>query len=271
EARRREADPYPDSRIAQPVAWLVDAERRVSFEAAGQAFETDYVIAFTWLPPADDQRRLDRWLFGVGLAAMDGARGALERFERDVAGLTDLLGDALPAARRLEDAELLAFLKACISTRSQPIRPPETPMFLDALLAAEPLAGGVRPRLGDHHLRVVGVRACPSRTVPGLLDALGAMPFPYRWVVRWIGLDRADAEREVLRLRRQWFSKRKGVAALLKEAVTREEAGLLDTDALVKTEECDAGLSALGADAAAFGFLTLTVTVAAASEAVADE
>ncbi|HEX2562017.1 conjugal transfer protein TrbE [Phenylobacterium sp.] len=271
EARRRPADAYPHSDIDVAAAWLVEAERRASFEAAVEAFETDFFLTLTWLPPADEARRLDRWLFGLAADEGEGARGALERFERETAGLVDLLQEALPEAHRLGDADLLAYLHGCISARPQPIRPPETPAFLDALLASDPLTGGVRPRLGRHHLRTVGVRAHPSRTLPGLLDELGALPFPLRWVTRWIALDRADAEREILRLRRQWFSKRKGIAALLKEAVTREEAALIDTDALSKADECDGALGALGSDAAAFGHLTLTVTVTADTEQGADE
>ncbi len=42
---------------------------------------------------------------------------------------------------------------------------------------------------------------------------------------------------------------------------------LLDTDAASKTEECDGALAALGAEACAFGYLTLTVTVLDATEA----
>ncbi|HEY9219418.1 MAG TPA: conjugal transfer protein TrbE, partial [Phenylobacterium sp.] len=267
EARRRPADAYPESDIPQPAAWLVDGERRALFETAGQAFETDYTASFTWLPPADDLQRLDRWLFGLSGGGEGSAKDALERFEREIAALIDLFADALPETARLTDAELLTFLHGAVSTRQFAVRPPETPVFLDALLADEALVGGVRPRLGDHHLRTVSVRAYPSRTLPGLLDQLGALPFPMRWTVRWIALDRADAEREILRLRKQWFSKRKGVSTLLREAVTREEAQLLDTDALTKADECDGALQALGADAVAFGLLTLTISVSDADEA----
>ena len=49
---------------------------------------------------------------------------------------------------------------------------------------------------------MVSVRALPAATRPGLLDALAALPFEYRWTVRWIGLDKADGEREISRLRK---------------------------------------------------------------------
>jgi type IV secretion system protein VirB4 len=139
-------------------------------------------------------------------------------------------------------------------------------MFLDAFLADAGLVGGIAPRLGDRWLKVVSVRGLPSMTRPGLLDALGSLPFDYRWTARWIGLDKPEAEREIVRLRKRWFAKRKGVGVLLREAITKEEVPLLDTDAASKTEECDGALAALGAETCAFGYLTLTVTVLDATE-----
>jgi type IV secretion system protein VirB4 len=261
EARRRVADAYPECGFDVDAAWLVDAERRALFESAEPAFETDFRAALTWLPPADETRRVERWLFdGLAHAGRDW-RGALEAFQRQADGLFDLLSDALPEAAKLSDSELLAWLHACVSPTVQSVDPRETPVFLDAVLADAPLAGGVAPRLGEAFLKVVSVRGLPSATRPGLLDGLGALPFAYRWTARWIALDKADAEREIVKLRKRWFAKRKGVMVLLREAITKEEVPLLDTDAASKTEECDGALEALGSEACAYGYLTLTVTV----------
>ncbi|MFT4956428.1 MAG: type IV secretion/conjugal transfer VirB4 family ATPase [Brevundimonas sp.] len=270
EARRRPADPYPEDHFTNPVAWLVDAERRAGFETDDPAFETDYRGALTWLPPADGGRRLERWMFD-GLSRLNADwRSALETYRRETAALLDLLADALPEAEPLDDEALLSWLHACVSTREGRVAPPPCPMFLDALLADEALTGGAAPRLGDQALRVVSVRGLPSSTRPGLLDALGALPFPCRWSVRWIALDKADAEQELLRLRRRWFARRKGLGVLLREAITREETPLIDTDSVAKTEECDGALEALGGEVCAYGYLTLTAAVTAPDDAEAD-
>lgn len=270
EARRRPAEPYPEDRFDQAAAWLVDEERRAGFDTEDPAFETDFRGAFTWLPPADRSRRLERLMFD-GLSRLDADwRAALESFRRETATLLDLFADALPMAEPLDDAALLTWLRASVSTRETPVAAPPCPMFLDALLADAPLTGGVAPRLGDQALRVVSVRGLPSATRPGLLDALSAMAFPCRWTLRWIALDKADAEAELLRLRRRWFARRKGLGVLLREAVTREETPLIDTDSVAKTEECDAALEALGGEVCAYGYVTLTATVMAEDEALAD-
>ena len=261
EARRRRAAPYPESDFDLDVAWLLDAERRDRFESGEPAFETDYRLALTWLAPADETRRLERWLFdGLARAGADW-RQALAAFTREAAAVFDLLSDALPEIAPFGDGELLTWLHDCVSPRAVRVSPPDQPMFLDALLADAGLTGGVSPRLGGRWLQVVSVHGLPAATRPGLLDALGTLPFPYRWTARWIGLDKPEAEREIVRLRKRWFAKRKGVGVLLREAITTEEVPLLDTDAASKTEECDGALAALGAESCAFGYLTLTVTV----------
>jgi type IV secretory pathway VirB4 component len=47
---------------------------------------------------------------------------------------------------------------------------------------------------------------------------------------------------------RQWFAKRKSVAAILKEVMTNEASALLDTDAHNKAMDADAALQELGSD-----------------------
>ncbi|TAL32805.1 MAG: conjugal transfer protein TrbE [Phenylobacterium sp.] len=271
DACRRPAHAYPASEMPAAAAWLVDAERQEAFDRAEPAYETDYHLSLTWLPPAEQTRRVERLLFdGLGRADR-GWRAALDVFQREADAVLDLLGDTLPEAARLDDAALLTWLHACASTRAHPVSPAEAPVFLDVALADEPLVGGLAPRLGAQSLKVVSVRSLPAATRPGLLDALSTLPFAYRWSARWIGLDKADAEHEIVRLRKRWFAKRKGVGVLLREAITKEEVPLLDTDAAGKTEECDGALAALGADACAFGYLTLAVTILDPNPAVAAE
>ena len=79
----------------------------------------------------------------------------------------------------------------------------------DALLADEPLTGGLEPRLGRAHLRTLTVVGFPSATFPGLLDELNRLAFAYRWSTRAVMLDKTDATKLTAKIRRQWFAKRK--------------------------------------------------------------
>ncbi len=126
-------------------------------------------------------------------------------------------------------------------------------MHLDALLADQPLTGGLEPRLGDAHLRILTIVGFPTATTPGILDELNRLAFPYRWSTRAILLDKTDATKLLTKIRRQWFAKRKSIAAILKEVMTNEASALVDTDAANKAVDADLALQELGADYAGRG------------------
>jgi type IV secretion system protein VirB4 len=177
----------------------------------------------------------------------------------------------MPEAEWLDDADTLAYLHSCISTRRQRVRVPETPMHLDAVLVDEDLVGGLEPQLGRAHLRTLAVMGFPSQTWPGLLDDLNRLAFPYRWSTRAICLDKTDATRVLARIRRQWFAKRKSIMAILKEVMTNEASVLMDSDAANKALDADAALQELGSDLVGECYVTATVTVWDENAGVADD
>src|SRR3546814_334915 len=157
-----------------------------------------------------------------------------------------------------------------LSTHNQRIAVPETPMHLDALLADELLVGGLTPQLGDRHLRCLSITGFPAWTVPGMLDELNRLGFAYRWTTRAICMDKVTAQRTLGRIRRLWFSKRKSLAAIIKEVLTNEASVLVDSDAANKSADADAALQELGADFAGFAYATTTITVLGESPRDAD-
>jgi type IV secretion system protein VirB4 len=84
-------------------------------------------------------------------------------------------------------------------------------------------------------------------------------------------LDREEARAEIEKIRKRWFSKRKGILTLLREALYREEATLLDNDATAQAEDADLALQEVNGEAAGAAYVTLTITVADANEAIAFE
>ena len=271
EAQRTPALDYPESDFPDPVSALVDMERREQFREEGAHFESGYYLTLLWMPPAEDAARAETWLYegrsGTGVDPWELLKSFNDRSDR----VLNLVDGFVPEVRWLDDSETLTWLHSTISTRRQRVRVPETPMHLDALLADEPLTGGLEPRLGDHYLRTLTITGFPSVTFPGLLDELNRLAFEYRWSTRAIMLDKTDATRLLTRIRRQWFAKRKSVAAILKEVMTNEASTLLDSDASNKAVDADTALQELGADYAGMAYVTATVTVWDRDPAIAAE
>jgi type IV secretion system protein TrbE len=271
EAQRQASTRYPESRFPDAASAMVDAERKADFEQAGAHFESSYALTFVWLPPAEDAARAERVLYEGRSQAGADPREALAAFIDRTNRVLQLIEGFMPECRWLDDAETLTYLHATVSTKRQRVRVPETPIYLDALLADEPLTGGLEPRLGSHHLRVLTITGFPSMTTPGILDELNGLAFAYRWSTRAILLDKTEATKLLTRIRRQWFAKRKSIAAILKEVMTNEASALLDTDAANKAADADLALQELGADQAGIAFVTASVTVWDADPRAADE
>ena len=275
EAARKEASIYPLSDFPDPVSLLVDEERRKGFEAEAGHFESTYTLALCWLPPAETQDKAGSYLVERG----DDERNASESrgfewrdsFIAETERALDLLATILPEVCFLSDEETLTHLHGRVSTKDHAVSVPAIPAYLDALLADTSFTGGMAPKLGDQHLRTLTVLGLPGTTTPGLLDALNDLTIGYTWVTRWIALDRSEAQTLLTRKRRQWFAKRKSVAAILREVLFNQETVLLDTDAASKAAETNEALEDLGSGDVAFGYVTTTVTVTAGSSIEADE
>jgi type IV secretion/conjugal transfer VirB4 family ATPase len=275
EAERYAAPDYPQGQFSEAVSWLVDWERRAAFQegtpfdASGQAntarrehYENAYFLTLIYMAPIDHVARAERALIESDDAETNRDwHRELNGFVAETNRALDLLGQLMPEIRALDDRETLTYLHRTVSTKRHEVRVPETPLYLDAILADESLSGGLDPMLGDTHLRTLTILGFPNTTRPGILDALNHLDFPYRWVTRFITIDKTEATKTLTKLRRQWFSKRKSITQILREVMYNEPVQLLDSDADNKVVDADMALQALGGDHVSFGYLTTTVTV----------
>ncbi|MCO5089920.1 conjugal transfer protein TrbE [Bosea sp. (in: a-proteobacteria)] len=271
EAQRHEASTYPQSHFPDAASALLDAERKADFEEAGAHFVSGYFLTISYLPPAEDAARTEAWLYeGRERGGVD-PHAILTTFVDRTDRVLALLDGFMPECTWLDSPETLTYLHSTVSTKRHRVRVPETPIYLDALLADQPLTGGLEPRLGTAHLRILTIVGFPTATTPGILDELNRLAFPYRWSTRAILLDKTDATRLLTKIRRQWFAKRKSIAAILKEVMTNEASALVDTDAANKAADADLALQELGADYAGQAYVTATITVWDDDPRIADE
>ncbi|MGN6209418.1 conjugal transfer protein TrbE [Asticcacaulis sp.] len=271
EAQRLPAQSYPLSTFTDPASALVEAERRADFEAEGAHFESAYYLTFSYLPPEDTTSASEAWLFeGTGTNVRQ-AWDLVDTFRDQSDRVLNQFEGFMPDCRWLDDPETLTYLHSTVSTRRHVVAVPHTPMHLDALLADEPLTGGLAPILGASHLRVLTISAFPAATIPGILDDLNRLGFAYRWSTRALLMDKTRAQGVLGKIRRQWFAKRKSLGAILKEVMTNEQSALVDNDASNKAADADEALQELGADYAGYAWVTASIVVRDEDASVADE
>lgn len=260
---------YPESGgFPDPVTRLIEDERRAQYQAEGTHYESVYVLTLTYLPPTDAESRLAR-LFVSGERRELDIAAPLHTFRVHLDALGDMLSARLSLSR-LDSEDLLTHLHLCITGLDQRVRLPAIPCYLDTLLASQDLIGGFEPRIGDQHLRAIGIHGLPMESHPGILDFLNRLPLTYRWSTRFIFLDPATAERRLKTLRRNWFQKRHSLFQLLYQSLSNEASNWQDRDAMDMSEDADEALSEAAGGAVRYGYYTSTLVLMHESQATVD-
>lgn len=269
DAQRVPSTQYPSGEhFPDPVTYLIDEERRAVFEA-GVHFETHYFFTLGWLPPKASESAARAWFFTDpdGERKQSAARDRqtvadwLTTFDAERTRMLLAFQAILPECEGLTDAELLTYLHDTISTKRHPVVPGDVSQELCRVLPDTPLLGGKEPRLGRHYLGVISIRQFPPNTHPGILDRLNRLDMAFRWVTRWVALDKLTAEKEIKKVRREWFSGRKSLGVIIKEMMTKEASALENPEAVANAADADAAMQELAVDAVNYGYFTQSVIV----------
>jgi type IV secretion system protein TrbE len=242
DAIRSRAPGYPENgAFPDPISKLIDDERQQQFMAVGAHFESEYFLTLTYLPPAEVEERAKGWLF-EGRGAYDSAKTAaqhLERFRTKVDMFENVFGTLFQTERlkrvtvkddfseeHVHD-RLLRYLRRSISGLDHPFALPEIPCYLNELLACQDFYGGMEPRIGRKHIRIIAIDGFPRVSSPGILRELDQLPIEYRWNTRAILLD-PDESRAILdKHRKKWRSKIRG----WKDQILRTQSGAINIHA----------------------------------------
>lgn len=274
EAQRRAVCDYPEAQWPNEASRVVDAERRGLFTAPGQFYETHYYVTVQWMPPADSEQRLAQLLYDDLPAEAQSPQALhVRHFGEQLTRCGELLREGVEWVELLEDDALLTYLKSTVSIGQHAVSTPDIPCYLDYQLGSADFVGGVYPQLDSAYLRLLTMTGFPNQSFPGVLDALHQLPFPFRYVVRYMPLDKVDAERVLSSQRRKWWQRRRSVVQHTSQRFLQTpDTQMLDNqEAVSKAEDIEAALVMLAEDLVSFGYFTGTVVVWDADHARAQD
>ena len=267
EERKHAAQPYPERQWQQPVAALIDEERRAQVGEAGTHFETSYHMSFTQYTPRTWRGLWEHlWFENIpeGHAQID----ALTHYQEDVHRVSSDLQGLFEEATRLSGADLMTYLHSTVSQYDQSyVGVPDPPYYLNRQLTDTAFAPGVTPKLGEQWLRPIIIKnkprqpGFPGTTYPGILDVLHDLPMQYRAVWRWLPLSYAQANRELNWLENNYRGGRKSVGTLISEWATGKESGKTVQAADNAAEEIKALRALIDEGATKLGYMTMVVLV----------
>ena len=259
-ARRREESYLSDTPFPDPVSQLIDEERRLFFKNGKQTFSNTYYFTLQYLPAEESSRRAGS-LFISNSDNTAAYKEVLNQFKSHVELLYNLLSEFMYDVKMLDDDETLTYLHSCISDKYHPIKTPDSPTYLDTFLCDSPIKNGFTLTLGNSYVKVLSLIGFPSSSMPALLEQLNTLPIEYRWMTRYLPMDKLDAEQVLKGYRRRWFSKRKSALSLLMEVFSKSESSLQDNAAVRYSQDADEAMQELAADYVSYGYFTATITL----------
>jgi type IV secretion system protein VirB4 len=180
---------YQESDFPHLAARALDAERKERCEAQGQQFEMRHYLTLTQAPRAGAGLRR---LVTTGLTE-DATTQARNAFKRSVAEVVKALKAVVKVAP-MSDDHIATFLHSTISLNRQPVSADDHEILRETLPDSRFVRGLGLSRLGDHFIAVMTLGGFPRAAHPQHLADLSKLPFEFRWVTSWVGMERLAAK-----------------------------------------------------------------------------
>ena len=272
EAQRIPSTDYPtDSCFPDPITKIMDDERKAYFSSGDSHFESDYYATLYWMPPNDHEGRLRAFVVEgkkqKGLTKED----YLTTFSNVVEEVYKAFFACQIPCEILSADEMVTYLYSTISMNRRTLRLPKHPLLLDQFLCDSALSGGLEPRLGRKHMRVVTIIGYMDNTIFGIFDGLNLQNFSYRWISRYYCLSKLDALDAVSKKTKEWKAKFKSVMDMLREfASGQEDNSNINQTAVAKYQQAKSAEGLIESDITSFGYYTSCIVILGNSPDEAD-
>jgi len=262
EAQRSQIQDYPRSDFDALAPYLIDRERESSFVAAGKHFDSEYYLTFIWRPPSESVKKLTSMFIQSGSSSGEGTniKQNVDFFVNESNSVASLLANDL-YLYPLNNEETIAYLHSSISFNRHRFHFPHTRIMLDRILPDSDLDTSLVMKLGDNYIPVVGINDFPDESYPAILDSLNRARLEYRWVTRYICLDKEEGLKEARKKEKAHRGSRKTFLQTFAESTSGEPTQAVNHGAGVKeSDSIEAGVE-IENDFFALGYLTTCVMV----------
>lgn len=259
EANRFFSEVYEYSDIENIAGKLVEDERFDYFKG-DKHLKSDYFLTVVYVPERESSDRM-RNLMLDSKDLRNEFTDSLLIFKKGFENIYNNFKECLYEVKKLNEEETLTYLHSTISTKNHKVIPPPIPQFLDSYLSDCYLVGGLKPRLKDQHLRCVSINNFPLISQPALLDRLNRLNIEYRWVTRFMMLDKLEAERLLDTQFKRHFSGRLSLKQIVSEQLTGEKSVRENADAVSKAGEIEQQKFLTQQDTVCQGYYTTTIVV----------
>lgn len=203
------------------TSYLIDEERRFEYNQEGMHYENEYYLSFSWLPPADSFSKLQMVFVSEGENQPKNTVNYtkyLEQFKDQISDVIDILAKKFNIIT-ISDDEIFSYLHYTVSGNwlNLKIRNNYWTPIRDQLTNQD-FINGSAPMIGEKHLRVISFgENFPNNTYPTMLRELNNLGFNYRWITRYIFLDKEQAEKYISKMADLHYQGRQSASSIAME------------------------------------------------------
>lgn len=266
EVRREKTTRYPGCEWDNALGYLMDSRRRDNFKNKAEHFLNYFFLTFTYEVSPDIVTKGKGFLYkkdeddGDDYYKMENISKEIQFFRDRTEEVVSYIRAHI-AVNALNDGEVVTYIKSSISTRWRATKAPKIPIFFDQFITDEDVQTGSCMKVGEHWCPVVEVRDFPSATYPAVFDMLNHASVEYRWVTRWISMDKQISAKLIEKYQKRFNNSRKSWGQVFVETAGNISTDRVDPAAIAFEEDTNEAKVSLSNDVVSFGYYTSCVEV----------
>lgn len=276
---RSKSDKYPKKDLTdKPIpTQIIDIMREDSVKN-GTFYITELYLTITYLMQTETTDKLDElmekfksFLPGKKIKKNTEEKSVLlKKFNEELKEFKDTVDlfisqfySVTEDIKKLENDELLGYLYSAVNLEKlEKMRTPKNNyIMLDEVLSNSTITNGENFKMNDDYVKVITINAFPDAVMPRVFDALENFDFEYRYVTRFIMLEREEALKMLRDFQLYFNAKTKTFFQWLVEAATQKEITKVDTTAVNNVDESTLAEEELKTGNLAYGYYTFSFII----------
>lgn len=261
---RRPAENYRSAQMPSLFTAAVENQRQIYFDSDGH-FEDDFYLTVLDYQPQplfaamtsffsekDEQRKETN--------SEQKIRERLKDFTNEIRKLVAVFGDLFADVKLLNADEMATYLHTTVSEQAHPVKNVPN-MYLSSYLADSGFVGGLSPKLGKKHMKVISLLSFPPSSHGGCLRAFKRFDFEYRFSSRFMTVTKSEMDKDLKDIERNWNQQAKSLFQMFIEAVRSVPTEEVDQSAINKSAETSVAQQELQSDAVGFGYYSMVMVI----------
>ena len=266
ESRRQLTQKYPGCSWNNKLGYLIDCRRKDLYQNKNAHYKNYFFMTLTYQVKSDLTTKGSTLLYKA-----DDSEGEdyynRQNVSKELAFFKDRTEEIVSYIKAkifiepLSNDEVVSYIASSLSTTWKQRIAPKTPVFFDSFITDEDIETGTCMKVGDYYCPIVAVRDFPTETYPAVFDLLNRADVEYRWVTRWIGMDKNNSSRLIEKYQKRFNNSRKSWGQSFVEAVENVSTDRVDPAAIAFEEDTNTAKVSLSKDIVSFGYYTSCIEV----------